>query len=179
MKINQIKNLVLLTAFFSFIGFASANATNVAILDIENIVKNSLVMKDIQGKISKKQTEFQKEIDKKQSQLEAENKKLESKKSILAEDAYAKEQATFDKKVGELRDHLEKRQNSLKKASAESLSKVNEKIKEIIVELSKEKKFDIVIPSSQTLYYDETIDISSEVLKRLNKKITKVDVKFN
>jgi outer membrane protein len=178
MKITQIRNFALVSLLTGFIALSHANANNIAVLDVENIVKNSSVMKDIQGKVSKKQSEFQKEIDKRQSQLESESKKLDSKKGILSEEAFAKEQVAFDKKVGELRDHLEKRQSSLKKASNDALLTVNDKIKEIIADISKERKLEIVVSASQTFYYNETVDISAEVLKRLNKKITKVDVKF-
>ena len=73
---------------------------------------------------------------------------------------------------------VDKKQNSLKKASLDSMSKVNDKIKDIIAEISKEKELDVIVPAAQTLYFKDELDISDEVLKRLNKKITKVDVKF-
>ena len=45
-------------------------------------------------------------------------------------------------------------------------------------DISKEKQLDIIIPAAQALYYRDDLDISAEVLAKLNKKITKVDVKF-
>ena len=53
----------------------NAKATNIAIIDAEKTLKESLAMKDIQSKIIKKQDEYQKEINKKQLELEAEQKK--------------------------------------------------------------------------------------------------------
>jgi Skp family chaperone for outer membrane proteins len=53
------------------------------------------------------------------------------------------------------------------------MTKVNDKIKDIIAEISKEKELDLIVPASQTLYYNDNLDISAEVLKRLNKKIRK------
>ncbi|MDA0901917.1 MAG: OmpH family outer membrane protein [Proteobacteria bacterium] len=58
------------------------------------------------------------------------------------------------------------------------LEKVNSKVNDIIAQISEEKNLDIVIPSSQTLYYRDSIDISAEVLKRLNSALTTIDVKF-
>jgi len=60
----------------------------------------------------------------------------------------------------------------------ESMSKVNEIIKEIIADIAKDKNYEVIIPASQTVFFNETLDISEEVLKKLDKKITKVDVKF-
>ena len=61
----------------------------------------------------------------------------------------------------------------------DSMGKVNDKIKDIIAEISKEKDIELIVPTSQTLFYKDEMDISAEVLKKLNKKITKVDVKFD
>ncbi len=161
-------------ALFTF----NANAGGIGILDVEKIVKESSAMRDIQNKVSKKQDVYQKEVTKKQDELEAEQKRIESKRSVLSKEAFEKETKTFEKKVDDLKDFVEKKQNSLKKASMEAMSKVNDKIKDIISDLAKEKEFDIIVPSSQALYYKDNLDISTEVLKRLNAKITKVDVKF-
>jgi len=60
----------------------------------------------------------------------------------------------------------------------ESMSKVNEIIKEIIADIAKDKNYEVIIPASQTVFFNETLDISEEVLKKLDKKFTKVDVKF-
>ena len=157
---------------------ANANAGAIGILDVEKIVKESAAMKDIQNKVTKKQDEYQKEVTKKQNALEAEQKKIEGKKNVLSKEAMEKEVAAFEKKVEDLKTFVDKKQNSLKKASLDGMGKVNDKIKDIITDISKEKDFDMIVPSAQALYYKDELDISAEVLTRLNKKITKVDVKF-
>ncbi len=161
-------------ALFSFNAFAGS----LAVLDVEKIVKESTAMRDIQSKVSKKQGEYQKEVDKKQKDLEAEQKKIEGKRNVLSKEAFEKESKKFEEKVTELKALVEKKQSSLKKASVDSMSKVNEKVKEIIAEVSKEKDLDVIVPAAQTLFFKDGLDISEEVLTRLNKKITKVDVKF-
>jgi outer membrane protein len=171
------KKIITLLALCSFISL-NANAGGIGILDVEKIVKESSAMRDIQGKVSKKQDEYQKDVTKKQTSLEAEQKKIESKKNVLSKDALEKENQVFEKKVEDLKVFVEKKQNSLKKASLDGMSKVNDKIKDIIAEISKEKNLDVIIPSQQALYYKDELDISAEVLNKLNKKIIKVDVKF-
>ncbi|OFX09609.1 MAG: hypothetical protein A3H30_01390 [Alphaproteobacteria bacterium RIFCSPLOWO2_02_FULL_40_19] len=161
-------------AFF----ISNANAAGIGIIDVDKIIKESSAMRDIQSKISKKQDDYQKEVTKKQDALEAEQKRIESKKSVLSADAFDKETRTFEKRVDEFKTFVDRKQNSLKKASLDAMSKVNDKVKEIIADLSKEKEMDVIVPASQTLFYKEELDVSDEVLKRLNKKITKVDVKF-
>jgi len=171
------KHLLTFAVVFAALSF-NANAAGVGVLDVEKIVKESTAMRDIQGKVSKKQDEYQKEVTAKQTALETEQKRIEGKKNVLSKEALEKEAKAFEKKVDDLKIFVEKRQNSLKKASVDGMSKVNDKIKDIIADISKEKEFDIIIQASQALYFKDELDISAEVLKRLNKKITKVDLKF-
>ena len=171
------KNLIILSTTLALFAF-NANAGQIGVLDVEKIVKESLAMRDIQNKVNKKQDEYQKEVTKRQNGLEAEQKKIESKKTVSSKEVLEKETKAFEKKVEDLKTFVEKKQNSLKKASVDSMTKVNEKIKDVIANISKEKDLDLIIPSAQTLYYKDQLEISDEVLSALNKKITKIDVKF-
>lgn len=171
------KNFIALAAVFTLLSL-NANAGNIAVLDVEKIVKESVAMVDIQKKVTKKQEEYQKEVNTKQKELEAEQKKLEGKKTVLAADAFEKEMKKFEGKVDQLKELVDKKQNSLKKASVDAMGKVNDDIKTIIAELSKEKSLDLIVPAGQTLFYKDEMDVSAEILKRLNKKVTKVNVKF-
>ncbi len=171
------KNFLVALSVLTLVSF-NVSASEIAVLDVEKIVRDSTVMQDIQKKVSKKQEEYQKDVNKKQKALEAEQKKIEGKKNVLAKDALDKEVADFEKKVEDLKQYVDTKQNNLKKASLEAMSKVNDKIKDIISDIAKEKNLDVIVPAAQSLYYKETLDISSEVLTRLNKKITKIEVKF-
>lgn len=171
------KQLLALFTIFALTSF-SAQASEVGIIDVEKIVKESKAMKYLQSKVSKKQEEYQKEVTKTQSKLESEQKNLEGKRSVLSKEAFEKEVKKFEEKVNDLKDFVDKRQNSLKAASLEGMNKVNDEIKDIISDLAKERNFDVIIPAAQALFYNDSLDVSDEVLKRLNKKITKVSVKF-
>ena len=88
------KNNILLKFFtiasIAFLTINSASASNIAILDLEKIIKDSKAMRDIQAKVNKKQDEYQKEVSKKQSDLESEQKTIEGKKSVLSKDGFEK-----------------------------------------------------------------------------------------
>lgn len=178
MKHRFLINKIVLTILFAVLTITNSNASSIGILDLEKIIKDSKAMRDIQNKVNKKQDEYQKEVSKKQTDLESEQKTIEGKKSVLSKDGFEKEVQKFEKKVDDLKTFVDRKQNSLKKASMESMSKVNENIKEIIGEIAKDKNFDVIIPASQTVYYADSLDITEEVLKKLDKMITKVDVKF-
>lgn len=166
--------IITIISLFSF----NANAGSIAVLDVEKIVQESSAMRYIQKKVSEKQKEYQTEIDREQTKLESLQKKLESKKSILSESAFEKEAKKFEEEVNQLKDNVNKKQVTLKEASIDGMKIVNDEIKDIIANLSEEKNIDLIVPAGQTLFYKDALDISEEVLKRLNNKITKVNVTF-
>ena len=155
-----------------------ALASQFGVLDVDKIIQESSAVVDIQKKVDTKKISYEAEINKKQSQLESEQKKLEDKKITLSKEAFEKEIKNFEKKVDDLKTYIDRKQNSLKKASIDAMSKVNDKVKTIVSDIAKEKELDVIIPTSQTLYFKDELDITAEVLSQLNKKITKVDVKF-
>jgi Skp family chaperone for outer membrane proteins len=95
-----------------------------------------------------------------------------------SQDSLQKETKAFEEKVDNLKTFVDKKQESLKNASLTAMNKVNDVMKAIVTDISKEKQFDVVIPASQVIYFQEHTDITSEVLAILNKKINKVEIKF-
>jgi outer membrane protein len=177
MKLTTIRNFLALALVAIFVNLGTAQAQNIAVVDLETVLKSSKAMKDAQSKISKKQSKFQKEIDKEQESLEKENKKIESKKSTLSDKAFEKEQKEFTKKVEKLKKLVDSRQAELKKSSMKVIEKINDKVKESVEEIRIEKELDLIIASSSTVFYKEELDISSDVVKLLNNKISKVKIK--
>lgn len=177
MKFTTIKKFSALVLVATFISVGAAHAETIGVVDLESVLKNSDAMKDAQSKISKKQAGFQKEIDKKQETLEKESKQVNAKKNILSDEAFAKEQEAFGKKVDDLKTLVTSRQDTLKKASLDAIATINDKVKDAVNEVRKEKNLDIVIASTSAIYYKDELDISADVTKKLNKKISKIEVK--
>ena len=173
-----MKKSFLTLAVYLLTSFNVAFGAQIGVLDVDKIIQESSAGVDIQKKVDTKKIAYETEINKKQSQLEAEQKKLEDKKITLSKEAFEKEVKGFETKVDDLKTYIDRKQNSLKKASIDAMSKVNDKVKTIVSEIAKEKELDTIIPASQTLYFKDELDITAEVLSRLNKKITKVEVKF-
>jgi Skp family chaperone for outer membrane proteins len=170
-------NTLLLIFCLCFAKHSLAN-NKVAILDTDKIIQEAVAVIDIQKKVEKKKIVYEAEINKKQSALMTEQKKMQDKKNITSKENLEKEAKSFEEKVDNLKSFVDKKQNSLKNASLDAMNKVNDAMKIVVANLSKEKEIDIIIPSSQVIYFQEHLDITAEVLELLNKKITKVEIKF-
>jgi Skp family chaperone for outer membrane proteins len=185
--LNAMKKLIFALLFLSLTnsyvnnGYANDELkinNKLAIIDVDKIIQEAVVVIDIQKKVEKKKALYEEEINKKQSSLLVEQKKIQDKKNITSPDAFDKEVQNFENKVDNLKNFVDRKQNNLKKASLDAMSKVNDHMKEIVTNIAKEQQIAVVIPASQVLYFQENLDITSEVLSRLNKKLTKIEVKF-
>jgi Skp family chaperone for outer membrane proteins len=176
----KIQKFIAISLFVLTFGASSAFALDgVAVIDIEKISKEAVVVKNVAKIISKKRDEFQLEVTKKEKKLEKEGKEIESQKNYLSKEKLEDKQKDFIKKVDELKDFATKRDKSLKAAYSDAIKEVNEKVGEIVAKIAEEKGLALVIPTSQVVYSVDGLDITNEVINQLNKKIKKVKVKFN
>ena len=172
-----MKKLFTLIFFATFLNLSVANAGGVGVVNLEEVLKSSTAMKDAQKKIAGKQAKFQKEIDEKQNALEAESKKIQAKKSVLSESAFEKEQDKFLAKVDKLKELVDSRQDSLKESSLDAIAKINAKIREVVEEIRAENDYDVVIPAVSAIAQKDGVEITDEVSKRLNKRLSTVKIK--
>ncbi len=175
---NKLKFLTVVSVILAFFSINASALENVAIIDIDKISKEAKVVKYIAKEISNKRDIYQKEISSKEKKLEDERKKIEAKKNILSEEALENQQKKFIEEVKDLKEFAAKRDKTLKDAYSEAINKVNEKVGEIVSEIAKKQNLALVLPSSQVVYSTDNLEITDEVIKELDKKMSKTKVAF-
>lgn len=175
---NKLKLFTALSVILAFFSVNASALENVAVIDIDQISKEATVVKFIAKEISNKRDVYQKEISSKEKVLENERKKIEAKKNILSEEALEKQQKKFIDDVKELKEFAAKRDKTLKDAYSNAINQVNEKVGEIVAEIAKKQNLALVLPASQVVYSIDNLEITGEVIKELNKKMSKVKVVF-
>jgi Skp family chaperone for outer membrane proteins len=66
----------------------------------------------------------------------------------------------------------------LDQAYANGVKEIRHEIAKIIDEIAQEKGLTLILPQEQTLYVDDTLRISREVLKRLDDRLPALDLDF-
>ena len=165
-------------AAFAAPSFAEDAKTDIAVVNIQQVMKDSTAAKSVREQLEAKQKAFQSEITKKEESLQNEDKELAKQQKVLSKEAFAEKAKAFRAKATEVQKEVQSKKALLDAAFERSLGDIQKSVNEVIAELAKEKGFKLAVPTSQILYSDSDMDISAEVLKRLNKKLPKVDVKF-
>lgn len=156
----------------------AAAANTVVIVNIQEVMREATAAKTVREQLENKQKEFQSEIGKKEEALQKEDQELGKKRSVLSKAAFDEKALAFRKKATDVQKEVQSKKATLDAAFEHALNDIQKVVTDVITDLSKEKGFSVALPTSQILYGDPKLDISDEVLKRLNAKLPKLDVKF-
>jgi outer membrane protein len=156
----------------------AADALSIATVNYQMLMSSSTAAKNAHEQIEKKMKSLQSEVSKKDEQFQNDNKELEKQRSVLSKEAFEEKRRSFIDKVTNAQKEVQSKRAMVDVASERAGTEIQKAISDIIAEMAKEKGFTVAMPTSQILYADSKLDITSEVLEKLNKKLPKVDVKF-
>ncbi len=158
---------------------ASAQSANIAVVNVQDIMRDSTAAKSVREQLESKQKAYQSELSKKEEALQKEDQELAKQKSVLAKEAFDEKVKAFRAKATEMQKDVQAKKASFENAFQNAGGQIQKTVMEIISDMAKEKGFIVAIPTSQVLYADSSLDISQEVLKRLNERLPRVEVKFS
>ncbi len=173
----------MLPAFANAADISAVSATpsayevkKVAVVDIKKVMDESIASKDAQDEINSIKDKYYKEIEAADKQLQTRRKELTEQKSAMSADAFAKKVNEFENKVQSERKEAARKQKVVESAFMKSLELIRDETLKVVYEVAEEKNLDMVVPTSQLLYSKKGIDITDEVIVKLNARLTKVNI---
>jgi len=156
---------VLVTACFTmFGGDAFAKEYRIGYVDLAKVSDEYAKTKDFEktfeAQVKGKDTERQKFVD--------EIRKLKDEQALLSEKAKTEKQTVIDGKITNLQEFDRKIRDELVKQRNQMLGEIQKDIDTVISAYSKEAGYDIVLIKQTVLFAGPELDITTEVVKRLN-----------
>ena len=163
--------IIFLTLFF----FNPSNAQNIAYANLDQIIKSSSVGKEIVNFFNEKNKQLTDNIKKRKKKIQEKEKTLIAQKNILEPEEY---QNKINIIKGEILDFNKTNDASLKNINSEKEKVLNSfllEINKVLKEFAETNNIDIIFSSSQMLIGKSNVDVTNDLLKIVNKKITKID----
>lgn len=148
----------------------------IAILDLDAIRRQSIAVIDIRDQITRYRKGFQADIQKEEDVLRSANQELAKKRTILSPEAFAKERRQFEQKVIGVQKLVQKSKLNLDRAQAKAMLALEKKLNAIISDIADKQGVSIVMQRRHTILVARNLDITNEVLTRLNAELKKVPV---
>jgi outer membrane protein len=156
-----------LTAFAP--GVLSADYV-IAVIDPNRIVEQSPQYEAARQELQKEVTEREQQLADQQAQIAELQQKLERDSALMSEEEIKRlsnDIRNRDRKLkyaqAEAREDLTLRQNEMR-------TKLGKQVEEVVTELAKEKRIDLIVSGEDVFYFSERIDISTEVVERMRSK---------
>ena len=147
----------------------------VAVIDVNLLVQDSAAGKEAMVRLKKAQDEKVAERKKLTDEINGLQKQLESQRSTLTDSKIADLQKQIEDKSIALKRFDDDAQQQLEDAKRKELDGLEKQIMPIIQELGKERKLLLIFNKFQSglVYADDSVDLTDEVLKRFNTRVTK------
>lgn len=156
-------------------GLGAQQTPPVAVIDVQRVVEESAAGREAMGRLRKLQEDKVAQGRKLSDELANLRRQLETQAVTLSEAKIAELRKQIEDKQVELQRFQDDAQQELEEAKAKELQNLEKQIMPIINEIGKEKKFLLIFNKFQSglVYADDAVDITDEVLRRFNTKLTK------
>jgi outer membrane protein len=157
---------------------ATAPALSVLVVDVQALLQNSKSAKMVRQQIEEKRAEYAKEISTQEEGLRRERDALQRQQASLSADALNKRGREFQQKVNELDRSVQGKRHALERSNAEALESIQAAILKIITEIAKERKANMVFQRSELVLFDQSFDVTDQVLMQLDEELPSLTVSF-
>ncbi len=155
---------------------AEGNLT-IIVFDVDRAVAASKAGKSMAKQLERQTKAVRKKAEKIRKNLQADFAKIEKQKDVMAQDALRGKVTDLRKKELKKNEELQAEMAAIRAGGETAGQKILKIAEAELNDITKQRKADIVMRRGAVFYANPAIDVTDELIRRLNKKLTKVKVK--
>lgn len=155
----------------------AAAAPVIVIVNTEQIFAQSKVGQNVRSQLQTMANKIQSDGKKGEAAIQAEAKKLGEQRSLLSEADFQKKVQALEQKQGEFQQTMRRKGQELQLGSNKARADIEQAIRPIFADVMKKNGANILLDQSVVLAGGVDLDVTAEVLKELDAKITTLVVK--
>ncbi len=150
----------------------------IAVLDVQQVMRRAAAAKGIQTAMEARRKAFDEEIAAERQNIQAEEQKLRKQSTILSPEAINEKRRSLESKISDFRRRAEQRRGILTRAFNNANRTLRQEMARVLAELMKERKITITLARTAVLVFDQRLNVTEEVLKRLDESRPTIKVNF-
>ena len=147
-----------------------------AVIDYQRVLREAAAARSIRDQIEARRLIYQEEISREEQRLHEADKAFAKQRSVLSPEAFAEKRNEFEQDVAEVQRLVQERRRELDRLSGAALDEVKQALIEIVTSMAEERGFNLVLPSSELLFFARALDITEEVLAELDARLPEVQL---
>ncbi|HUB94457.1 MAG TPA: OmpH family outer membrane protein [Stellaceae bacterium] len=148
----------------------------VIVVDMTQIMRDAKAAKDIQSQIETEMNAYSNQVSQKEAALKTMRDDLERQRTALAPDVFNVRSQEYQEQYASLDRDVQAKRQEMQQTYSEAMTKVENSALQIIAQLAKERKADMVVAKAALLYMNDGLDLTAEVTKRLDAKLPTMTV---
>ena len=165
--------IIKLFFFFLFTELAIANE-NIRFININYIINNSEVGKNLNKLIESKNKQIKTELKKISEKLEEDKNKIVTQKNVLKKEEFEELARKYDDKLKKYNEIRKKKTSEFNQFRLNSKKKIIDTLNPIITNFLKKESIQILLQKDKIIFGDESLDITDEILNIFNNKHKKL-----
>jgi Skp family chaperone for outer membrane proteins len=174
-NIKYIK-IILFVIVTIFISTHSNSEIKIAFIEMNTLMKKSLVGKSLSEQINKVDIKNKKYFDENNKKLISEKKKISSQINILSKEEYEKKVIAINKEFEFFQSDAQKKVTLLRKGRDAAMKKILIELQKILAEYSKKNELTFIIDQKNIIIGRADLNITKDILKLLDAKIKKISL---
>ena len=147
---------------------------SIVIVDVTQILRDSKGARDIQAQIDKQTEAYTKEVSAQENELHQMQDELERQRTVLAPEAFNTKTRDYQQRFEALDRGVQIKRQTLQQTYNEAMTKVESTALQIIADIAGERKANLVVSKAAVLFEAPGLDITPEVIRRLDQKLPAV-----
>ncbi len=150
----------------------------IIVVDLRKIEREATATKSIREQIGAKRQSHQERLAAMENELRQANQELQRQRAILSAEAFAQKRQELEQRAGKMQREVQKIQRGLQRARGKAMSLVRKKMLEVVAKLVTERGANMALDKSFVIFTrdGQNLDVTGEVLARLNKVLPKTTV---
>lgn len=148
----------------------------ILIVDLQQMLQDSKAAKAVQSVLNQQYGTYSKGVAQREDELRKQREELERQRTVLAPETFNMRATELQQRYDALGKEVQGRRQALQQSLNESMNKVKTAALEVVADIVKERKANLVIEKQAMVFEAEDLDITAEAIKRLDQKLPSVPV---
>ena len=148
----------------------STEVRRIGLADLNGILRTSDANVKVRELLDTQRQRFQDEFSLVEAELQQTERDLMSKRELLSAEEYDKQIKAFQARVTQLQQDIQKKRQAIDNAYQKAQSDIRAEALSIITEIARDMNLDLVLNREASLIFLPHLNISDEVLTRLNER---------
>jgi outer membrane protein len=148
----------------------------ILIVDMAQILQQAKAAKQVQSELNQQYNLYSKEVAQQEDELQKSSTELERQRTVMAPDAYNLRARELQQHYDQLGKSVQAKRQALQLSLNEAMNKVKQAALEVVADIVKEHKANLVLEKQAVVYEPEGMDVTADAIQRLDKRLPSVPV---